>query len=528
MPVPESVTVCVLPVTRLELSVITRFLVAAPPTVGKKRTRMMQLAPDANVVPHPPEATARAVLENPPPAGVIAMLAMVNVAPPVLLRVTSTVELLLTWTLPKSTAVVLTPATGTTPSPDKFTVWVLPGMLLELSVTVKVALRTPIVDGLNRTVIVQLAPAAKVVPQVPPARENPAPVVKVTLAIANEPVPVFDNVTVWVGELVFSVCLPNANDPGDTPATGVGTTPSPDNVTVWMLPGALLESSVTVTRPPRTPKVVGLKRTRIVQVAPAANVVVHVPPNRLNPAPVTTTLAIANVASPVFDNVTVCVGELVLMFCLPNANDPGDTPAIGAVPVPVTATFNGRPLLVTAIVAPTAPRAVGANRTLTIHVAPDANTVVAVQVVPVVTIWNDGSLPIASPTELKLNGRSPTLLTVTACVEVVPTLTPPNANGDGVAAAVGATEKSWKALHSLVTASLAMQNRRFSMFHNVSLAPSPFGNGGPAATEALSATVMLPLALSVIVYCDAGSNGGASERSPRGTPPCHSSTSRRS
>ena len=55
--------------------------------------------------------------------------------------------------------------------------------------------------------------------------------------------------------------------------------------------------------------------------------------------------------------------------------------------------------------------------------------------------------------------------------------------------------KSKNALHSLVTASLLTQNRRFSMFHNVLLVPSPFGNGGPAATEARSATVMLPSVL---------------------------------
>src|SRR4051794_20052885 len=53
----------------------------------------------------------------------------------------------------------------------------------------------------------------------------------------------------------------------------------------------------------------------------------------------------------------------------------------------------------------------------------------------------------------------------------------------GAAGALSGT--SWNELHSLVTGSVPMQNRRFSMFHSVSV-PSPLGNGGPAATEALS------------------------------------------
>ena len=41
------------------------------------------------------------------------------------------------------------------------------------------------------------------------------------------------------------------------------------------------------------------------------------------------------------------------------------------------------------------------------------------------------------------------------------------------------------------------------MFHSVSM-PSPLGNGGPAATDALSVTVMLPSALAVMVYVGVG------------------------
>src|SRR3954453_2255651 len=55
-----------------------------------------------------------------------------------------------------------------------------------------------------------------------------------------------------------------------------------------------------------------------------------------------------------------------------------------------------------------------------------------------------------------------------------------------------------KALQTLVTGSLPVQNRRFSMFHSVST-PSPLANRSAAATKALSATVTLPSGLGVTV-----------------------------
>src|SRR3954453_19490343 len=76
----------------------------------------------------------------------------------------------------------------------------------------------------------------------------------------------------------------------------------------------------------------------------------------------------------------------------------------------------------------------------------------------------------------------------------------------GAAGALSGT--SWNELHSLVTGSVPMQNRRFSMFHSVSV-PSPLGNGGPAATEALSATVTLPSGFDVMVNPDTPATGSS-------------------
>src|SRR3954447_16006486 len=67
-----------------------------------------------------------------------------------------------------------------------------------------------------------------------------------------------------------------------------------------------------------------------------------------------------------------------------------------------------------------------------------------------------------------------------------------------VGAAGGAIDTVWYAVHFFVTASLAVQNFSCSMFHSVST-PSPLANRSAAATNALSATVMLPFALRVMV-----------------------------
>src|SRR4051794_26162866 len=133
------------------------------------------------------------------------------------------------------------------------------------------------------------------------------------------------------------------------------------------------------------------------------------------------------------------------------------------------------------------------------HAAPKGNVVVPAavvgQVVPVVMMENAASP--ASVGALTVRGASPALETNSDSVELWATLTLPNAGGEGVAKAVAANGTSCTAVQFLVTASLAVQKRRFSKFHSVSLAPSPFANGGPLATDSASATVTLPLAFGV-------------------------------
>jgi hypothetical protein len=97
-------------------------------------------------------------------APVIVMLVMVKVAVPVLLRVIAVPAVVVpSATTPKGIDVGDSVATGPVPVPVKGADWGLPEAL---SVMVTAALRAPVAVGLNVTLMVQLAPAATLVPQV--------------------------------------------------------------------------------------------------------------------------------------------------------------------------------------------------------------------------------------------------------------------------------------------------------------------------------------------------------------------------
>src|SRR3954447_8173073 len=319
----------------------------------------------------------------------------------------------------------------------------LPGTLLELVVKRTFPVLAPPVAGRKRTLTTQLAPAASAVAQFPTKPVilvNPVPVTATATFIAIVPVPVLLRVTSLVGALAAAIAVwtfPKSTLAGPILAMGNCTTPSPDSATVCVV--LLDPSSVIVRVPLFRPALGGLKRTVIVQLAPAATLPAglgQVPPALVNAEPaVTAMLETANAALPELVSVAVCTAELVPTFCLANVSDDGVAFAIGAAPVPVTATFNGAELLLTAIVPVTAPTAVGANRTLTVQEAPRANVVVARQVVPVVTIENAGLLPVRNDARpLRTSGRRPAFETVRDTVETAPTLTFPNASGDAAKA----------------------------------------------------------------------------------------------
>jgi hypothetical protein len=108
--------------------------------------------------------------------------------------------------LPKVTEVGETLATGAAaavPVPVSETVWGLPAASLVIE---RDALRAAATGGVKVTLMVQLAPAATLLPQVLVCAKSPesAPVIVIPLMDSVEP-PVFDRVTVWAVLVVFTV-----------------------------------------------------------------------------------------------------------------------------------------------------------------------------------------------------------------------------------------------------------------------------------------------------------------------------------
>jgi hypothetical protein len=79
VPVPLKVTVCVLPATKLLLSVMVRVPVSGPVSVGEKVTLILQERPASTLLPH---------LLVSPKLALAVILVIVSAALPMLLRVT--------------------------------------------------------------------------------------------------------------------------------------------------------------------------------------------------------------------------------------------------------------------------------------------------------------------------------------------------------------------------------------------------------------------------------------------------------
>src|ERR1700694_2725179 len=137
-------------------------------------------------------------------------------------------------------------------------------------VTVMVAVREPEADGLNVTLIVQLTPAARLAPHVPPAvpegRANS--VVEKAKLIGCDVVPVLFTVTTFEADVVPTFWETKVNAAGDTFIDG--TAPVPFSVK--------LPTPVAVKVAVRAPAAAGVNVTLIVQLAPAATLPPQVPP----------------------------------------------------------------------------------------------------------------------------------------------------------------------------------------------------------------------------------------------------------
>ena len=149
----------------------------------------------------------------------------------------------------------------TIPVPLRLTVWGLPA---PLSVTLNVPLRGPDAEGVKVTLILQLPPAANVVPQLLVCAKSPLAEMPV---MVSGPVPLFVRVTVCAALVVPMFCPAKVRLVGDRPAEG--TVPVPLRLAVCGLPAAL---SVTLTVPVRVPVADGVKVTLMLQLLPAASV----------------------------------------------------------------------------------------------------------------------------------------------------------------------------------------------------------------------------------------------------------------
>ena len=177
VPVPDKGMLCGLPEA---LSTKVRVPERAPVAVGVKLTLIVQDADAANVAPQVDDMEKS-------PLGVIDV--MLSVAFPVFCRVTGCEELVVpTVVLPNVKLlglIVAIGAAGAVPVPVKETVWGLPEAL---SVNDSVPDLAPVAVGVNVTVTVQVAFAAKVAPQVVVRAKSPVAVIEVIFKVV---LPVF-------------------------------------------------------------------------------------------------------------------------------------------------------------------------------------------------------------------------------------------------------------------------------------------------------------------------------------------------
>jgi hypothetical protein len=202
----------------------------------------------------------------------------------------------------------------------------------------------------------------------------------------------------------------NASVPGETPAIGAMPVPFKETVNVGFA-GSLLEIVNTAVL---APVVVGVKVTLIVQFAPAARVAPQVAVCAKLPgfSPVSTILLMVNGAVPALIRVTVLAALVVFTNWPANVSEVGDTPAIGAMPVPLSVTVNvGFAGSLLEIVSPAVlvPMAVGLKVTLIVQFEPAAR--LAMQVV--VHAKSPGFVP-PSVMLLIASGAVPVLESVTS------------------------------------------------------------------------------------------------------------------
>jgi hypothetical protein len=133
--------------------------------------------------------------------------------------------------------------------------------LAALSLMLTLPLRVPVVLGLKVTLMLQLAPAARVAPQVVVSAKSP--LTAILLMVKLDP-PVFVRVEDWAALLVPTVVAGKEREVGERP-TAAAPTPVPDRLALCV--PAL---SVTFKLAAKEAALAGVKVTLMVHVAPPA------------------------------------------------------------------------------------------------------------------------------------------------------------------------------------------------------------------------------------------------------------------
>lgn len=192
-------------------------------------------------------------------------------------------------------------------------------------------LRLPVAEGVNVTLMVQLAPAAKVLPQALVCVKSP---LAVMADIVSGPSPLFVRVTIWALLLEPTSWLENVRLAGDQDAVGV--VPFPESVAEG---AALVKSPDTVRTPLRVPCAVGAKVTVMMQFDPGAT---EVPQLFVwEKSPVTWILLRLIGTVPVLESVTVCETLVDPTTWLPNVRAVGESVPVSASAVPERLTEDG-------------------------------------------------------------------------------------------------------------------------------------------------------------------------------------------
>jgi hypothetical protein len=217
-PVPVKLTDCWLLAMLPASSVMVTEAVRVPDAVGVNVTLIAQFVPAARLVPQLFDCE-----KSPALVPVMPMEAIERVVPPLFVSVT--VCGLLADPMPwpaKVKLATLKPAPGTAPVPVRLTACLLLATFPALSVIVTEAVRIPDAEGVNVTLMVQLVPAATLVPQLFDSEKSvlSTPVTAIE-ATARAAPPLFVNVTGCAVLVVPTGVLANVSEPTESDAEGV-------------------------------------------------------------------------------------------------------------------------------------------------------------------------------------------------------------------------------------------------------------------------------------------------------------------